>query len=153
MPEKVVPLISSDTVGPLGIRHLPRLWLKTLLFSLDKLADGYYHGNAGFDAALLRAFGIDEAALKSYVKSNLPTYLEFEAWFAKNAKHLDPATIHAHNENIRTRQKTEEAAAAQRSDIGIDAPALLHGVTLNNLEDWTVFHRQLTVERTAAGTR
>jgi len=63
--DKIIPLISSDTVGPLGIRHLPRLWLKTLLYALDRLADGYYHGNAGFDAALLRHFGIDEATLIS----------------------------------------------------------------------------------------
>ncbi len=142
--EKIVPVISSDTVGPLGIRHLPRLWLKMLLYSLDKLADGYYHGNAGFDAALLKAFGIDEATLTSYVKAELPTYPQFEAWFLKTAKKLDPATIHAHNENIRTRHKSEESAAAQRAEIGIDAPHLLHGVTLNNLEDWTTFHGQLT---------
>jgi hypothetical protein len=145
--EKIVPLISSDTVGPLGIRHLPRLWLKTLLHAMDKLADGYYHGNAGFDAALLKAFGIEESMLSDYVKINLPTYLEFEAWFAKTAKRLDPATIHAHNENIRTRQKTEEAASAQRKEIGIEAPNLLHGVTLNNLEDWTLTHQSVVAPR------
>src|SRR5580658_7533748 len=38
--EKIVPLISSDTVGLLGIRHLPRLWLKTLLYALDALPEG-----------------------------------------------------------------------------------------------------------------
>jgi hypothetical protein len=141
--EKIVPLISSDTVGPLGIRHLPRLWLKTLLHVTGRLAEGYYHGNAGFDASLLKNFGIDEATLTAFVKAELPTYSQFEAWFVKTAKHLDPATIHAHNENIRTRQKSEEAAAAQRKDIGLEAPALLHGVTLNNLEDWKAFRDQL----------
>jgi hypothetical protein len=138
--DKIIPLISSDTVGPLGIRHLPRLWLKTLLYALDRLADGYYHGNAGFDAALLRHFGIDEATLIEYVKAELPTYTQFEAWFVKTAKKLDPATVHFHNEYIRTRQKTEQAAAEQRALIGIDAPELLHGITLNNLEDWKAFH-------------
>jgi hypothetical protein len=142
--EKIVPLISSDTVGPLGIRHLPRLWLKTLLFALDRLPEGYYHGNAGFDAALLDHFGISESALTDYVKANLPTYTQFEQWFATTATKLDPATLHLHNEFIRTRQKTEESSAEQRTYIGIDAPQLRHGLTLNNLEDWKTFHTELT---------
>lgn len=150
--EKIVPIISSDTVGPLGIRHLPRLWLKTLLYALGRLPEGYYHGNAGFDAALLKHFGIDEATLTTYVTSTLPTYTQFEAWFVTAAKHLDPATIHFHNEFIRTRNKTEGAAAEQRAAIGIDAPQLLHGVTLNNLEDWKSFHDALTARQPSAAT-
>jgi hypothetical protein len=151
--EKIVPLISSDTVGPLGIRHLPRLWLKTLLHSLDRLADGYYHGNQGFDAALLRHFGIDAATLLTYVKTELPTYSQFETWFVKTATKLDPGTIHFHNEFIRTRNKSEEAAAAQRAEIGVDAPALLRGVDLNNLEDWKCFRDQLVGNREASAAR
>lgn len=150
--EKIVPVISSDTVGPLGIRHLPRLWLKSLLFALDRLADGYYHGNAGFDASLLQHFGIEESALSEYVKTALPTYPEFEAWFVKTAKRLDPATVHAHNENIRTRNKSEEGAAKQRAEIGLDAPGLLHGVSLNNLEDWKLFHDALTARQPSAAS-
>lgn len=151
--EKIVPLISSDTVGPLGIRHLPRLWLKTLLHSLDRLAEGYYHGNAGFDAALLRHFGIDEASLTSYVKAELPTYSQFEVWFVKTAKKLDPATIRFHNEFVRTRNKSEEAAAAQRAEIGFDGPELLRGVALNDLEDWKVFRDQVVGSREASAAR
>jgi hypothetical protein len=142
--EKIVPLISSDTVGLLGIRHLPRLWLKTLLYALDALPEGYYHGGAGFDAALLKHFGIAEPTLTAYVKAELPTYTQFEDWFCKTAARRDPATVHFHNEFIRTRQKSEEAAAENRAYIGIDAPELRHGLTLNNLEDWKAFHAQLT---------
>ncbi len=29
--EKIVPLVTSDTAGPLGVVHLPRLWAKLTL--------------------------------------------------------------------------------------------------------------------------
>ena len=38
---KIVPLISSGVAGPLGVLHLPRLWLKCSLEARGKLADGY----------------------------------------------------------------------------------------------------------------
>jgi len=38
---KIVPLISSGVAGPLGVLHLPRLWLKVSLECRGKLADGY----------------------------------------------------------------------------------------------------------------
>src|SRR6185295_7355837 len=36
-----VPLISSGVAGPLGVLHLPRLWLKVSLEARGKLANGY----------------------------------------------------------------------------------------------------------------
>ncbi|MGZ4964624.1 MAG: DUF5069 domain-containing protein, partial [Limisphaerales bacterium] len=37
----IVPLISSGVAGPLGVLHLPRLWLKASLEACGKLAPGY----------------------------------------------------------------------------------------------------------------
>ena len=34
--DTIIPLISSGTEGPLGVKHLPRLWLKTLLSACGK---------------------------------------------------------------------------------------------------------------------
>ena len=45
---KIVPLISSGIAGPLGVIHLPRLWLKVSLEACGKLADGYPGIGQGF---------------------------------------------------------------------------------------------------------
>ncbi|GIT38799.1 MAG: hypothetical protein Ct9H300mP7_7200 [Verrucomicrobiota bacterium] len=37
MSDKIVPLISSGTKGPLGVLHLPRLWQKVSLEAAGKL--------------------------------------------------------------------------------------------------------------------
>jgi hypothetical protein len=37
----IVPTISSGVAGPLGVIHLPRLWLKLSLEAQGKLAPGY----------------------------------------------------------------------------------------------------------------
>jgi hypothetical protein len=43
-------MISSGTAGPLGVLHLPRLWLKVSLGAAGKLARGYPGIRRGFDA-------------------------------------------------------------------------------------------------------
>ena len=45
----IVPLISSGVAGPLGVLHLPRLWLKVSLESTGKLAPGYPGAGKGYD--------------------------------------------------------------------------------------------------------
>jgi hypothetical protein len=51
-----VPLISTRTKGPLGLVHLPRLWLKMRLSAKGQLAEGYRAGEGGFDGKLLVRF-------------------------------------------------------------------------------------------------
>ena len=142
--ETIYPLISTHLTGPLGIAHLPRLWLKTLLHATGRLPEGYRHGTGGFDGMTLEALGIDEAQFIEYITRERPTYLAFEAWVKTHAKHLDADTIAKHNAKILTWNKSEEASAEQRAFIGIDAPELRHAVMLNDLDDWTCVHAQLT---------
>ena len=63
-----VPLISTRTKGPLGLVHLPRLWLKMRLSAKGKLADEYRAGEGGFDSLLLEALGIDSTAAIAFRK-------------------------------------------------------------------------------------
>src|SRR2546423_8289640 len=97
MPDTYVPLISSGTAGPLGVVHLPRLWQKVSLEAQGKLAAGYPGIGKGFDAMTCAALGLDEQAVKDYIKQNKPTYPQFEAWVKKNAKSLNPQAIEKHN--------------------------------------------------------
>ena len=84
--ETHVPLISTRTKGPLGLVHLPRLWLKMRLSAKGKLADEYRAGERGFDGLLLEALGIDSTAAVAFVSASQPGYLAFEAWVKENAK-------------------------------------------------------------------
>ena len=79
MAETYVPLISSGTAGPLGVLHLPRLWQKVSLEEAGKLASGYPGIGHGFDAMTLAALGLEEQAVRDYIRQSKPTYPQFEA--------------------------------------------------------------------------
>lgn len=145
--EMIYPLISTTVTGPLGVVHLPRLWLKTLLHATGRLPEGYRHGMGGFDEMTLTAIGIEPAAFIDYIEKRLPTYLEFEAWIKANATQLDAETIAKHNETVRTRHMREEMAAERRASLGIPNADLHEAVILNDLDDWTCVHAQVTRER------
>src|SRR6185436_17120812 len=94
---KIVPLISSGVAGPLGVLHLPRLWLKVSLEAAGKLAAGYPGIGKGYDAMTCAALRLKEDAVKSYIKSSKPTYPQFEAWVKANGTSVNAAAIAAHN--------------------------------------------------------
>src|SRR6266436_2138103 len=96
-----VHLISSGTAGPLGVLHLPRLWLKVSLEAAGKLAPGYPGIGKGYDAMTCAALGLDDQAVKDYIKQNKPTYPQFEAWVKQNAKSLMPQAVEKHNAAVR----------------------------------------------------
>jgi hypothetical protein len=70
MTDTYIPLISSGVAGPLGVIHLPRLWQKVSLEAAGKLASGYPGIGRGFDAMTCAAVGLDEQAVKDYIKQN-----------------------------------------------------------------------------------
>ncbi|MEO6990443.1 MAG: DUF5069 domain-containing protein [Candidatus Baltobacteraceae bacterium] len=143
--EKIVPTISSSVRGPLGACHLPRLWLKIVLHATGRLPEGYRHGSGGFDGMTIEGLGLDGDAFVAYVESERPTYLACEAWVRAHATRLDAASLEEHNRIILERVKTEEAAAEQLREIGAGVPpGLRHAVSLNDLDDWTSLHRQVT---------
>ena len=55
--KKIVPTIPSGVAGPLGVVHLPRLWLKALLAGTGQLAEGYKDIGPGYDYMVLEASG------------------------------------------------------------------------------------------------
>ena len=144
--DKLVPLISSDVKGPLGVVHLPRLWLKVLLSAKGKLPDDYDECGKGFDQMTLDGLGLDRDATVSYIKTNLPSYPQFEHWvLQQKGGSVAPDVIERTNASIfgyihpdATQREIRSAAGIEdRTDIG-DA------VTLNKLEDWTELHHMVT---------
>ncbi len=145
MSDTYVPLISSGVAGPLGVVHLPRLWQKISLEATGKLASGYPAVGKGFDAMTLAALGLEEQAVKDYVKQNKPAYPQFEAWVKKNAKSLSRDAIEKHNAAVRGYNHDDDTRKDILSacDMADDASAPRDGVSLNNLEDWYEFHQQV----------
>src|ERR1041385_3187830 len=98
----IVPLISSGVAGPLGVLHLPRLWLKASLESCGKLAAGYPGCGKGYDQMVIDGLGLKRDAVLNFIKNDKPTYPQFEAWIRKQpGVKLDKASVEKLNSSIR----------------------------------------------------
>ena len=141
-----VPLISTRTTGPLGVVHLPRLWLKMRLAAKDKLAEGYRAGEGGFDEMLLKAVGIGSQAAIAFVRESQPTYLAFEAWIRENAApySLSAAAVERLNDQILSILKPEPWRSEMLDTLGLPKDDKeWHATDLNDQEDWQDFHLAL----------
>ncbi len=135
-----VPLISSGTAGPLGVLHLPRMWLKVSLEAAGKLAAGYPGIGAGYDAMTCAALGLDAEAVKSYIASSKPTYTQFEAWVKANGTSVNDAAIAAHNAAVTGYLHDDATRQGILSASGLPDGSPKDAVNLNNLDDWFEFH-------------
>jgi len=138
----VVPLISSGTAGPLGVLHLPRLWLKLSLECTGKLAPGYPGAGTGFDQTVIDGLGLKRDAVIAFIKTSRPTYPQFEAWVKKNGTKLDKGSIGKLNSSIRGFIHDDECRKSILGANGLpdDSSAPKDAVNLNNLDDWKEFH-------------
>lgn len=139
----IVPLISSGIAGPLGVLHLPRLWLKVSLEVQGKLAPGYPGIGNGFDQMVIDALGLDNDALRVFIDEKHPTYPQFEEWVrAQTDVKLDAASIEALNASIRGYNHDDETRKTILTEAGIDDDenAPKDAISLNNLDDWAEFH-------------
>jgi hypothetical protein len=138
----IVPLISSGIAGPLGVLHLPRLWLKASLESCGKLAAGYPGAGKGYDQMVIDGLGLNRDAVLAYIKSSKPTYCQFEAWVKKNGTKLDKGSIDKLNAAIKGYIHDDETRKSVLGANGLpdDASAPKDAVNLNNLDDWKEFH-------------
>jgi hypothetical protein len=144
--QTIVPAISSQSEGPLGLKHLPRLWLKALLNKNGALFDGWKSGQAsGFDKWFSGQVGVDLDAMVAFIHAEQPQYMVFEAWFARNAAKISPAEIAQHNALMMTRAKPDRIAAEERVTLGIDDPTYNLSFEMNDLVDWLQLHEQFTL--------
>jgi hypothetical protein len=138
----IVPLISSGTAGPLGVLHLPRLWLKVSLESCGKLAAGYPGAGKGYDQMVIDGLGLKREAVLEFIKTSKPTYPQFEAWVKKNGTHVDKASIDKLNAAIKgyIHDDATRKGILGANSLADDASACKDAVNLNNLDDWKEFH-------------
>ncbi len=142
--QKIVPLMSSDTAGPLGAIHLPRLWLKLTLASKGLLPDDYDECGHGFDAMTLSGLNLDRDKTMAFVRQNKPTYMQFEQWvIQQNGGSISPETIRKHNDAVHGYNHADDLATKMRGSSGIQDATISDAVTLNTLEDLDEVHRQV----------
>lgn len=140
----IVPLISSGVAGPLGVLHLPRLWLKSSLEARGKLAAGYPGCGKGYDQMVLDGLGLDRQKTLDYIKNEKPSYTQFESWvkqqpgvkLAKDSVEKLNASIRGYIHDDATRKNILGACG-----VADDASAFRDAVNLNNLDDWNEFHQ------------
>jgi len=130
--------------GPLGVKHLPRLWLKILLYGCGRLPEGYRHGAGGFDEFLTTTLGIDRDAFVAYIEMEKPDYLTLERWVREHATALTPETIATVNERVAEADMPEAMRIERIAQLGFDQPGYTKAVGLNDLDDWAAMHRTLT---------
>ena len=89
------------------------------------------------------ALGLNEQAVKDYIKQSKPTYPQFEAWVKENAKSLNKETVEKHNAAVRGYIHDDETRQNILGANGLadDAAAAKDAVNLNNLDDWYEFHQ------------
>jgi len=136
-------MIPCNVSGPLGVLHLPRLWLKVSLEARGKLAAGYPGIGKGYDSMVVSALNLNADALKSYVATSRPTYAQFEAWVkAQPGVKLDRNTVHRLNTAILNYHHAEELSREIRAGAGFaeDGSVTSSACELNALEDWQAFH-------------
>jgi hypothetical protein len=138
----IVPLISSGVAGPLGVLHLPRLWLKVSLEARGKLATGYPGIGKGYDLMVCNALGLAPDAVKKHIADTRPTYTQFEAWIRKQpGVRLDKATIYKLNQGIMGYIHDEDTRKSilSASELADDGSVNPGAVDLNNIDDWKEF--------------
>jgi len=138
----IVPLISSGVAGPLGVLHLPRLWLKASLEATGKLASGYPGCGKGYDQMVIDGLGMKREEVLDFIKKSKPDYPQFEAWVKKHATTLDKGSVEKLNASIRGYIHDDQTRKSILGANGLqdDASACKDAVNLNNLDDWKEFH-------------
>ena len=143
MSNTYVPMIPCNISGPLGVLHLPRLWLKVSLEARGKLAPGYPGIGKGFDSMVISGLGLSADAVRKFITEKRPTYADFERWVkSQPGVKLDRASIHKLNQSILNYHHDD----ATRKDIlktaayPDDGSVTGSATELNAIEDWAAFH-------------
>ena len=138
-----VPLISSGVAGPLGVLHLPRLWLKASLEAAGKIATGYPGIGQGYDMMVINGLGLNADEVRKFITESKPTYPQFEAWIKRQpGVNLTRANIHKLNLSIAGYVHTDDVRKGilTANNLPDDGSVLPDAINLNNLDDWNEFH-------------
>jgi hypothetical protein len=141
-----VPMIPCSVAGPLGVVHLPRLWLKVSLEARGKLAPGYPGIGKGFDQMVIAGLGLNADAVRKFISDKHPSYPEFEEWIRKQpGVKLDRQSVYKLNQSILNYHHDDETRTGilRTSGYPDNGSVLGAAVELNALDDWAAFHSEV----------
>ncbi len=145
----MVPLISSLAYGPLGACQLPRTWWKVLTRNAGILDGEYPDVSDGLDRRVLEVLGLDRETTLAYLRENMPSYLEFEAWILEQRGDdfwgfEQQDAIVRWNASVRARRhRSPEKIEETYTDTGLPRDAGIDSATvLNSLQDWQLFYKR-----------
>ncbi len=144
----MIPLISSLAYGPLGACQLPRTWWKVLTRNAGILDGEYPDVSDGLDRRVLEVLGLDRETTLAYLRENMPSYLEFEAWILEQRGDdfwgfEQQDAIVRWNAFIHARRHRSEKIEETYTDTGLPRDAGIDSATvLNSLQDWQLFYKR-----------
>ena len=144
----MVPLISSLAYGPLGACQLPRTWWKVLTRNAGILDDEYPDFSDGLDRRVLEVLALDRETTLAYLRENMPSYLDFEAWILEQKGDAfwgfeQQDAIVRWNAFIRARRHRSDKLEETYTDTGLPRDAGIDSATvLNSLQDWQLFYKR-----------
>lgn len=141
-------MISSGSAGPLGVLHLPRLWLKASLGACGKLHGDYPAIGQGYDQMVLDGLKIDKESFESFISESKPSYPQLETWIlAQSGGSLDAGTVAELNAAITGYIHADAVRTTILEANGIsDQGEIRHAISLNNLDDWHAFHSEVLAD-------
>jgi len=91
---------------------------------------------------VLDGLGLEKDASLSYIRSQKPSYTEFEAWVKSNGSKTDQGAIATLNAAIVGYNHDDDTRKGILSASGLpdDDSAPKDAVNLNNLDDWQEFY-------------
>jgi hypothetical protein len=142
--QPIVPAVSTQSTGPLGLMHLPRFWMKATLAAAGALYEDWKSGpDSPLDMWFCAAIGLEPTTAIAHIRAERPSYMAFEGWVSANVPKLGPDEIAKTNATLNARQKPEEVAARERALLGITDPGYRPSIELNDLVDWHQLHANL----------
>jgi hypothetical protein len=125
--QQITPLIGATVTGPLGVMHLPRMWLKSVYSAGGVLWDAYFDNYKGFNAQVCDGLGLEPEAWFAFL-ATMPTYPQAEDYVRAQ---------------IASYPRAAEGAAATRARTGITDANVTNSALLINYDDWLTMHEEL----------
>lgn len=152
--EKIPPMAANAEKGMMGIRQMPRLWMKVLLDAKGLLPEGYTAQGVGADGGVIRMLGLDTGEVLSYLRGERPTYPAFEAWVREKAGGSVPEATRSHlNAELDAGRQAPERRAELLGAAGVADNGTWTKEQVNRWDDYGEFHRYLVASDGAGPAR